>query len=67
MVKKITMYLWIAFSLQVLAGENVSHRLCAGGNCYFSYFSGQDTEQFPLQFGNQILIFDDISLSGRFK
>ena len=33
----------------------------------FRVFNGQDTEQFPLQFGNQILIFDDISLSGRFK
>ena len=33
----------------------------------FCVFNGQDTEQFPLQFGNQILIFDDISLSGRFK
>ena len=28
----------------------------------FCVFNGQDTEQFPLQFGNQILIFDDVVL-----
>ena len=26
----------------------------------FRVFNGQDTEQFPLQFGDQILIFDDV-------
>ena len=26
----------------------------------FCVFNGQDTEQFPLQFGDQILIFDDV-------
>ena len=28
----------------------------------FRVFNGQDTEQFPLQFGDQILIFDDVVL-----
>ena len=28
----------------------------------FCVFNGQDTEQFPLQFGDQILIFDDVVL-----
>ena len=26
----------------------------------FCVFNGQDTEQFPIQFGDQILIFDDV-------
>ena len=55
-------YPWSAFRFLVPVGEKFLHRLYVGGKCYFLCFQRTGYGTVSLQFGNQVLIFDDVVL-----